>query len=74
MIEGAYRIMQAGRSSFFVEQYSRNMFGLFPKWRALTHPVPGPFSMTVYFVNQSAAEAYADEHKEFSGGPKVVRA
>jgi hypothetical protein len=68
-----YRVMQAGRASFFVEKFGPNLFGLFPKWRSLKHPV-GMVEMTAYFPTREAAQAYAEDHAEFGDGPKVVAA
>ena len=68
-----YRIMQVGRSSFYVEKFETNDFGLFPKWRALGR-FEGifPVKLVHYFPTKEEAQAYAEEHAEFSAGPKVV--
>lgn len=66
-----YRIMQAGNTSFFVEHFTTNMWGVFLKWRPLENSI-GQFSMVIYFPTKKAAERYAKEHKEFYAGPKIV--
>ena len=66
-----YRVMQASRSSFYVEHFTTNLFGLFPKWRPLQ--TEGYMMMrTPYFPTAAEAEAFAGNHREFSSGPKLV--
>lgn len=71
-----YRVMQAGRASFYVEKYGPNLWGLFPKWRPVGRFAPGPFPITMvhYFPTKADAQAYAAELVEFEGGPKMVAA
>jgi hypothetical protein len=71
-MSGKYRIMQAGRKCFYVEHFSTNLLGLFPKWRPLRHCVGMALEAPVYFPTLAASKAYADEHAAFGPGPKIV--
>lgn len=71
-----YRVMQAGRACFYVEKFGPNIWGLFPKWRAVGDFGPGPFAvpMTHYFPTKEDAQRYMAELIEFANGTKMVAA
>ena len=66
-----YRIMQASYSSYYIERFTTNSWGLFPKWRPLQMYNFGG-NVTINFTTKEQAKNYAREHHEFRNGPKVV--
>lgn len=67
-----YRIVETWDSGFYVQRFTTNSWGLFPKWRSVTYWGHYPVPMVHLFDTKTSAKKFIKEHRETGGWPKVV--